>query len=370
MYKNNFYNKKKVMITGNTGFKGTWLSLFLKILGADVIGYADKIPYKKAILSRKSFNKLFKQYWEDIRDHRSLDKVYKIEKPDMIFHLAAQPLVLESYLKPKETFETNFLGTLNILNILKNASDKIPLVIITTDKVYLNKENKTPFLEQDTLMGDCPYSMSKVCAELLTKSYFEIERNMRISTVRAGNVIGGGDWAKDRIIPDILKSIIDKKLLQIRNPHSTRPWIHILDVCYGYALVAEKLYNAKPVLLNYNLAPSYRENYSVKDLMKEIFREFNKKDLIINKVNRNKKEKKYLNLNASKAKKELKWKTNFDFYQATSETGKWYKKVINGESSLKTTEKQIKNYLLNLKINFDYLDKQIIKESNYADHIQ
>ena len=239
------YKNKKVFITGNSGFKGAWLAVFLKELGADVIGYSDKIKWKKSIFDYKTINNI-NQFWGDIRDYKKLEKVILETKPDFIFHLAAQPLVIESYKNPYETFTVNINGTINILDIVHKHLPSVPLVIVTSDKVYNNnnKQNKK-FSENSSLKGNCPYSISKVVCELVSSSYFSISNNLRVRTVRGGNVIGGGDWSKYRIVPDLVNSIIKKTTPTIRNPEHRRPWSYVLDIVFGYLLVGIDILDSK-----------------------------------------------------------------------------------------------------------------------------
>ena len=223
------YKKKKVLITGNTGFKGPWLSLFLKALGARVVGYSDGIYWEKGIFNKKNITSI-KQYYGDIRNYYNVYNVIKKEVPDIIFHLAAQPLVSESYKNPYNTFTTNINGTINILETVSKYYENIPVVIITSDKVYKNKNEDCYFNEDADIFGSCPYSTSKAACEMISHSYYNISRRMSIRNARAGNVIGGGDWSEDRIIPDLVNSYILNKRVIIRNPKSIRPWTFILDI--------------------------------------------------------------------------------------------------------------------------------------------
>lgn len=243
-----FWNKKKVFITGHTGFKGSWLTIMLEYLGAEVFGYSLEPNTSPNLFSLTKLSSTINSTIGDIRDLKHLKKSIKLADPDILFHLAAQPLVRYSYENPIETFETNVMGTVNILEVTKDTNIKA-LVNITTDKVYENMEWIWPYRETEKLGGYDPYSSSKACAELVTSAYRNSYFNdsnknyiTKIATARAGNVIGGGDWSKDRLIPDIIQAFNEKRKLIIRNPNSVRPWQHVLEPLSGYLMLAEKLY--------------------------------------------------------------------------------------------------------------------------------
>ena len=249
---NNIYKNKKILVTGHTGFKGTWLCLWLEMLGAKVIGYSIDIPTKPSLFE------MVKPKCIDIRanisDFKKLNSVIKKYKPDIIFHLAAQPLVRLSYKKTLDTYQTNVIGTANILESIKLNKFVKAVVAITTDKVYLNNETGKPFRENDPLGGYDPYSASKAACEIVISSYRDSFFNIRdygkkhntlIASARAGNVIGGGDFAKDRLIPDFIKAILANKNLKIRNPKAIRPWQHVLEPLSGYLMLGAKLLKGK-----------------------------------------------------------------------------------------------------------------------------
>ena len=249
MYYNNisekFWKKKKVFVNGHTGFKGSWLCIFLKFLGAEVTGYSLKPKTKPSLYNLAKINRIIKKsVIADVRDYKRLYREIKNSNATIVFHLAAQPLVRYSYLLPKETFDTNVLGSLNILECVRKIKKIKSSIIITTDKVYDNSKNKI-FKETDKLGGIDPYSSSKVCVEHLFSSYinsfFKKSQNQKLATVRAGNVIGGGDYSKDRLIPDIYRFAKKNKKIILRNPNSTRPWQHVLEPLSGYLLLVEKL---------------------------------------------------------------------------------------------------------------------------------
>ena len=336
-----FYNNKKVLITGNTGFKGSWLTLTLKNFGSNIVGYSDKKPIKNSVINEKWIKKNISQYYNKIENFSYLKKIIKKEKPDIIFHLAAQPLVLESYKEPFKTFQTNIIGTINLLEAIKIINDNIPSIIITTDKVYSNKTNKK-HNEDDLLEGIDPYSASKVCAENISKSYSNL--GLKIITARAGNIIGGGDWSKDRLIPDIIKSIKRGKLLEIRNPLNTRPWLYILDVVEGYLMLGKKIYQTKnkKYFNSFNLAPTYKKPYSVLEITKKLLNYSDNKHYISHN-NKCKKENKYLSINPKKINTELNWKAKTGLDEALAYTANWYLNKNKADPS-QYSQQHIKNY--------------------------
>lgn len=328
---NNIYKKKKVLITGNTGFKGSWLSLWLNELGAEVYGISKDIPTKPSHFELTDLQKNIQHIFCDVRDYNNLHKHISSIKPDFVFHLAAQPLVRDSYRDPRTTIETNTIGTMNILDALKNVNHKCAAVMITSDKCYDNVEWIWGYRENDALGGEDPYSASKGAAELVVKtyakSYFSLpDSNVHVVSVRAGNVIGGGDWAKDRIVPDAVRAWSEDKPLVIRNPKATRPWQHVLEPLSGYLLAGEKLYeqnnlNAEP----FNFGPAADQNYSVEELLAEMKEywasalwECENPDAVM-------KESGLLKLNCDKALHLLGWKPTLDFQETVELLTNWYK---------------------------------------------
>lgn len=276
----NFYKNKIVFITGHTGFKGTWLSLFLIHLGAKVIGYSLKPIINPNLYSITKIKNKISSNYGDIRNYKLLNETLNKYKPEIIFHMAAQPLVLESYKSPHYTYETNIMGTLNILEIIRNTNYVKSFINITTDKVYKNKETMTGYRENEELDGFDPYSNSKSCSELITKTYVRslIKNKVAISTVRAGNVIGGGDFSENRIIPDCTKALFSNKCIEIRNPNSIRPYQHVLEPIFSYILLAFKQYHDYSIGDNYNVGPDIQDTVKTKDLV-ELFCEHSYKDL-------------------------------------------------------------------------------------------
>ncbi len=351
---------KKILITGNTGFKGAWLCLFLNNIGANVVGYADKIEWKNSIFTKKNINGFVKQYWNDIRDVNKVKEVFVKEKPDLVFHLAAQPIVLESYKNPFETLNININGTINVLDITKTLFPEIPLIIITSDKVYKNQDKRIAFTEENEIFGDCPYSTSKACAEMIAKSYYYISKNMKIRTLRAGNVIGGGDWSNYRLIPDIIKSVIENEVPIIRNPKHLRPWTHILDIIYGYMLVADRALIEKSGFDSYNFSADINKDYNVLKVANFFLKKFNVNTIKINN-NKKYKEKTSLNLDSSRVNKVLGWKPLYDVEEAIEITADWYKENLKLKTKpIDLSVEQIENYINNLNKHNKELVRNII----------
>lgn len=345
-----FWKNKKVFLTGHTGFKGTWFSIFLKLLGAKVAGYSLKPSHQPNffdLVNLKSFIDV--STTGDIRDYQRLKKsIYKFS-PDIVVHMAAQSLVRYSYEHPKYTYDVNTLGTVNILNILNELNFVKAGLIITTDKVYLNENKKLFFKEYDQLGGLDPYSCSKACAELVVKSYinsFLKKKKIFVASVRAGNVIGGGDFSKDRIIPDYFFSFKQKKIF-LRSPKSIRPWQHVLDPLYGYLLLLMKLYKKKEYKdYSWNFGPKRSNNKSVLSVVNELNSHFDNSIKIIKKPNLSKKyyESSVLMLDSTKARKTLGWEPRYDLKESLVLVSDWYKSYLRKKNILATSKEQIINY--------------------------
>ena len=351
-----FYKNKKILITGNTGFKGSWLSLILFSFGSKIIGYSDKKPEKNSLLKKEWIKKNIVQYYNKIENYTLLESVIQNEKPDFIFHLAAQPLVLESYKYPFQTFQTNVIGTLNLLEIIKKINKNIATIVITTDKVYSN-EVKRDQKEDNKLEGIDPYSSSKICAEHIAKSYSNL--GIKVITARAGNIIGGGDWSNNRIVPDIIRSYIQHKPITIRNPSFTRPWLYVLDALEGYLLLGKRLYQikSKSYFNSFNLSPDDKKKYNVLDLTKKFLAHLNKNQYLYCNNNYGK-ENKYLSLNSNKIKKFVNWRAKTKFDQAVEHTAKWYL-YNNTSANLSYSEKHISEYF--------NIDKKFNNNINYQE---
>ena len=346
-----FWKGKKVFLTGHTGFKGSWFAIFLNLLGAKVAGYSLKPNVNPNLYDLAKLDKeIYKNTFGDIRDYSKLKNSIKTFSPDFVVHMAAQSLVRESYVNPKYTYEVNTLGTVNVLNILNELKFIKSALIITTDKVYLNNNKKIHYEENDLLGGFDPYSNSKSCAELVVNSYnqsFFEEKNIFVATARAGNVIGGGDFSKDRILPDYIRSLLKKKRLILRSPNSIRPWQHVIDPLYGYLLLLMKLYKKETITNNgFNFGPKKSNNKSVNDVINLINKDFKNSVRVIKKIksSKNYHESKILMLNSDKSKKILNWQTKYNLEQSIKLTSFWFKEFIAKKNILKLTQNQINNY--------------------------
>ncbi len=347
---NNFYRNKKVFITGHTGFKGTWLANVLIHMGAEVTGYSDYIQENSLYdITGTSF-----KMNSIIADIRNLDYLkYAIVKsePEIIIHMAAQALVRSSYENPVYTYETNVMGTVNILEAVRDTKSVKSLVNVTTDKVYENKEWEWGYRENDILCGKDPYSNSKSCSELVTSSYrqsfFSSLTSPSISTARSGNVIGGGDFSKDRIIPDCIKSAANNEEIAVRNPNSTRPYQHVLDCIYGYLLLAAIQYENKDIEGCYNFGPSDSSIISTGELVDIFCRLWGNNQKWKNISFDGPREANFLKLDSSKSKAYLGWTPKWDIETAVLKTIEWSKACILEHDENKANEimdKQIREY--------------------------
>lgn len=306
-----FYKNKRVLVTGHTGFKGTWLSKILINAGAIVCGYSLESPTNPNLFSLSKINSKMTSIIGDIRDYDKLKKVFDDFKPEIVMHLAAQPIVRDSYKNPKYTYETNVIGTVNVLECIRLTSSVKSFLNVTTDKVYLNDDIPNhSFKENEMLDGYDPYSNSKSCSELVTHSYkksFFKDRDCSISTARAGNVIGGGDFANDRIIPDCIRAIESNKDIIVRNPFSTRPYQHVLEPLYTYLEISEKQYNNKEYEGYYNVGPDDCDCVTTGDLVTKLCNKWGNNLTWINKYDGGPHEAAFLKLDNTKIKETFKW---------------------------------------------------------------
>ncbi len=348
----NFFKNKKIMVTGNTGFIGSWMSLWLHMLGAKVIGYSQKPPTNPSMFEIIKIKKDIKHITGDINNFEKLHKTIKDNKPEFVFHLAAESLVRESYEQPLKTFQTNVIGTANVLESIKNSSVK-SCIIMTSDKCYENKELGRPFNENDSMGGNDPYSASKGAAELVIASYrnsFFKNKNEQvgIASVRAGNVIGGGDWAKERLIPDCFNSIQFNKKILLRNPSSVRPWQFVLEPISGMLSLAVNL-REKPNQFSepWNFGPNTSsKTLTVDEIVRKVIHAWDKKGVKYGTKNdKIFREAKILKIDSSKAMKNLNWKSVYSINEVVSETTDWYKNYFNKNNMKDITMDQIKKYM-------------------------
>jgi CDP-glucose 4,6-dehydratase len=329
-----FFKGKRVLITGDTGFKGSWLALWLSTLGADVYGYSLPPENENDHYNLIRLEKDIHHIDGNLLDLNWLNKQVNDIQPEIVFHLAAQALVRFSYDEPKLTFDTNVSGSVNILESIRKSKSVKSLIYVTSDKCYKNNEWIWGYRENDELGGHDPYSASKAAAEIVFSSYFDsffkLNANIGVASVRAGNVIGGGDWANDRIIPDCIRSLRNDKDIEIRNPEATRPWQHVLDPLSGYMLLAQKLYhNSKDYSGSWNFGPSVNSIKTVKELTDNVIAIFGKGVCVVGQKDNIKHEAGLLHLNCDKANHQLGWKPTWNFESTITNTIVWYKNFLN-----------------------------------------
>jgi len=349
-----FYKNKRILITGDTGFKGSWLALWLNSLGAKVYGYALPAEIGNAHFNLLNLPNDITHIDGNLLDFDKLNQTFQDVQPKIVFHLAAQALVRLSYDKPQLTFETNVTGSVNILEAVRKTNSVKSLIYVTSDKCYKNKEWIWGYRENDELGGHDPYSASKAAAEIVFSSYrdsfFSKNKNIGVASVRAGNVIGGGDWALDRIIPDCIRSIMNKKEIEIRNPNATRPWQHVLEPLSGYMLLAKKLYEDPTQFSgSWNFGPTIESIKTVKELTEKTIGIFGKGSVIIGNTDKQKHEAGLLHLNCDKSNHQLAWNPVWNFEQTVKATIEWYKNYLNGENPKLLSLKNIDQFMEDLK---------------------
>lgn len=341
------YHGKKVLITGNTGFKGSWLSLILYMAGAEVTGYGLTPPTTPALFDILCLKKHVQHIHGDIRDREKLQKVMKEKQPEIVFHLAAQPIVQYSYEEPVYTYETNVMGTVNLLESVRHAPSVKSVLNITTDKVYRNREWEWGYRENEELDGFDPYSNSKSCSELVTHSYkasFFDQSNICVSTARAGNVIGGGDFARNRIIPDCFRAAEKNETIVLRNPYSVRPYQHVLEPLSAYLQIVLAQMENRNKQDYYNVGPD-EINCITTGKIAELFCQYWGNNLTwITKPSNNMHEANYLKLDCSKIKSKLGWKPRWDISTSIKKTVEWYQCYSVRENILEFTKNQIQDF--------------------------
>ena len=343
-----FYKNKRILVTGHTGFKGTWLSTALVNAGANLLGYSRCSDKDVDFFRISGIEKHMRTAKGDIRDLPNIQKVFDEFKPEIVIHMAAQPIVRESYLNPVETYETNVLGTVNVLECVRNCDSVKSFLNVTTDKVYLNRELNKAFKENEPLDGFDPYSNSKSCSELVTHSYknsFFADGRCAISTARAGNVIGGGDFAKDRIIPDCVRAAIKKESIYVRNQFSTRPYQHVLEPIFAYLMIIEKQYKDITYSGWYNIGPDDIDCINTGELVSMFCKKWGDSISWESKSEVNAPyESNFLKLDNSKAKEVLGWAPKWHINDAIEKTVDWYKKWSCGENIIIEMQDEIADY--------------------------
>jgi len=342
-----FWNNRRVLVTGHTGFKGGWLCLWLQQLGAEVFGIGldpETSPnlFESADVAASMDSKIL-----DIRNFGSVAACLEAWKPEIVFHLAAQPLVRKSYRDPLDTFSTNVLGTANVLNAIRACPSTRVAVMITTDKVYRNREWPHPYREEDVIGGHDPYSASKAGAEIVTdcfRSSYLRDQGVAVATARAGNVIGGGDWSEDRLIPDAIRAWQTGSTLKVRRPDSVRPWQHVLEPLFGYLLLAEKLSNEPALAGAYNFGPDPSEAASVRDVVEQLRASYGQGDVSYGDFPEGPHEAGLLVLEIAKARRELGFSPRWNLRETVEKTMKWYWKFSRGGSARALCESDITDY--------------------------
>lgn len=346
-----FYKGKRVLVTGHTGFKGSWLCKILSDAGAEITGFALQ-PSRDSLYYIAGIGNEIRSIYSDIRDYENLKEVFDESKPEIVFHLAAQPIVRESYKNPRYTYETNVMGTVNVLECIRNTKSVQSFLNVTTDKVYKNREWIWGYREEEELNGIDPYSSSKSCSELVTGSYqasFFTDSNgrmtMPISTARAGNVIGGGDFAMDRIIPDCVRAACENRKIIVRNPYSIRPYQHVLEPLYVYLLIAEQQFKDITCAGNYNVGPDEQDCIETGKLVDLFIQYWGENLEWKNEYDGGPHEANYLKLDCSKLKHMFGWKPKWNVEESIKNTVQWYKTWAEGGDVKKCMEQQIENFL-------------------------
>ena len=339
-----FYKGKTVLITGHTGFKGSWMCKLLSMAGAKVIGYSLNPPTTPSLFELSGVEKEIVSVIGDIRDLAKLNETMQKYRPEIVIHMAAQPIVRESYAEPVYTYETNVMGTVNICEAVRLCDSVKSFVNVTTDKVYKNNEWEWGYRENDALDGYDPYSNSKSCSELVTSSYiksFFYNRDIAVSTCRAGNVIGGGDFAKDRIIPDCVRAMEAKQEITVRNPYSTRPYQHVLEPVVTYLVLAMKQYEDKSLAGNYNIGPDDCDCAATGELVDLFCSHWGDGASWKNAPH----EANFLKLDCSRIKRVLGWSPRWHISDAIEKVTEWSKVYLSGGDISAVMEKQINEYL-------------------------
>ena len=349
MINKSFWKNKKVLITGHTGFMGSWLTLWLHKLEAEICGYSKDIPTSPSLFETAKLSKyLKKDVRADLRENKKLKKVINNFKPQIIFHLAAQSSVLESYENSIDTITSNIIGTANLIESVKNLESLKSVIIVSTDKVYKNLEKNNIFIEGDPLGGDDIYSSSKACADLITQSYYNsffIEKKIGFGIVRAGNIIGGGDWKPFRLVPDCLKALSKNERVYLRNPGSVRPWQHVLEPLSGYIILAEKIYNGKKInSVIWNFGPSNSNCVSVKEMFLLLSKKYGNNSSYIISKKKYFPENKLLRINSKMSKKYLGWKQKLSLKKTIEFSVDWHKSWRKKDNMFDLCFKQISEY--------------------------
>lgn len=344
-----FWSGRRVLVTGNTGFKGAWLTLWLLALGAEVIGLSDEVPTEPALHALVGSEDSIDQFWVDVRDREAVAHAVASARPEVVFHLAAQPFVRRSFSEPASTYEVNVMGTVNVLDAVRaNPGDTRAVVGVTSDKCYENREWEWPYRETEPLGGHDPYSSSKGAAEIVIAAYrssfFSHESGPRVASARAGNVIGGGDWGEDRLVPDVMRAAMAGQPVAIRRPRAVRPWQHVLNPLHGYLLLAEGLCADENHATAYNFGPDTSDVLPVSDVVELLAAAWGEPLEIVADDGDHPHEAGLLSLDSSRARSRLGWRAQWDLNDGLAATAEWYRAFRDGEPCLDVTLDQIRHY--------------------------
>ena len=355
MFNKSFFKGKKILITGHTGFKGSWMCKVLLNLGAEITGYALQPPTEPSLFSMLQLEDKMNSVEGDVRDLSHLWKVFAEVQPEIVIHMAAQPIVRESYINPVYTYDVNVMGTVNVLECVRRSSSVKSVINVTTDKVYKNHEWEWGYRECDEINGFDPYSNSKSCSELVTDSYrnsYFADRKVAISTVRAGNVVGGGDFAKERIVPDCMRAVLEKKEIILRNPHSTRPYQHVLEPIFAYLLLAQKQYEDVAYAGSYNVGPNDESCLTTQMLVEEFCAIWNQKTGEKQQyriaAQEGPHEANFLKLDCSKIRHRLKWQPVWNWKYMIAAIVEWIEEYSRQGDVNQIIDKQIDEYVADM----------------------
>lgn len=342
-----FWQNRRVLVTGHTGFKGGWLVAWLRHLGARVTGYALEPSTSPSLFAAAGLDEGIQSIISDVRDAPSVAAAFRSGEPEVVFHLAAQPLVRVSYTAPVDTFSTNVMGTVNVLEAARSVPSIRAVVVVTTDKCYEDQHWPWPYRETDPLGGFDPYASSKACAELATRCYrdsFLAARGVGVATARGGNVIGGGDWSQDRLLPDIVDACAKGTSVRLRNPHAVRPWQHVLDLAGGYLTLAERLADEPDRFSGaWNFGPDERSDITVGDLARRVVELWGSGRVEIDDPSPLH-ESAALRLDSSKARAALGWRPRLSFDETVAWTVEWYRAFAAGDGARRLVDAQIARY--------------------------
>ena len=344
-----FWRDRRVLLTGHTGFKGSWLALWLQTLGAQVTGFSLGVPTRPSLYELARVGEGMQNIEGDVRDSRVLAAAVLAARPEIVIHMAAQSLVRRSFAEPRETYETNVMGTVNLLDALRHSEDVRAVVSVTSDKCYENREWEWGYREHERLGGHDPYSSSKGCAELVTdafrRSFFSSADAPRVASARAGNVIGGGDWGEDRLIPDIMRGALSGRPIHVRNPGSVRPWQHVLNPLSGYLVLAQALWDSDEFARAWNFGPAEEDAQSVRLILEQISALWPTELQWVEDSGPHPHEARYLKVDSSRARLHLGWRPRWELGEALEAVVGWYRAALSGDEDVRAlTVSQIQAY--------------------------